>query len=261
MRVVLASGEQIKAGGKVVKNVAGYDMCKLFVGSLGTLGIITEVTLRTAPVAETAATVIASGTLAQAERLGEELSRSALLPAGVFLSNDGAEGQWQLAIWCEGFEETVARHLRDLDDIAARIGMNTTILRVESHNECWEKLRDFPLQPDCLVYRVTLPRAKIFDFTQLVQKWADVKLISDIAAGTVWLALSAHRSGVEKFVELIEVARQQHGHAVVFAAPAELKQGVEVWGPSPTTISLQREIKRQFDPKGLLNPGRFWSGL
>jgi glycolate dehydrogenase FAD-binding subunit len=57
------------------------------------------------------------------------------------------------------------------------------------------------------------------------------------------------------------MARQQHGHAVVFAAPAELKQGVEVWGPSPTTISLQREIKRQFDPKGLLNPGRFWSGL
>ncbi len=261
MRVVLASGEQIKAGGKVVKNVAGYDMCKLLVGSLGTLGIITEVTLRTAPVAETAATVIASGTLAQAERLSEELSRSALLPAGVFLSNDGAEGQWQLAIWCEGFEETVARHLRDLDDIAARIGMNTTILRAESHNEFWGKLRDFPLQPDCLVYRVTLPRAKIFDFTQLVQKWAGVKLISNIAAGTVWLALSAHRSGVEKFVELIEVAHRQHGHAVVFAAPAELKQGVEVWGPSPTTISLQREIKRQFDPKGLLNPGRFWSGL
>jgi glycolate oxidase FAD binding subunit len=261
MRVVLASGEQIKAGGKVVKNVAGYDMCKLFVGSLGTLGIITEVTLRTAPVAETAATVIASGTLAQAERLGEELSRSALLPAGVFLSNDGAEGQWQLAIWCEGFEETVARHLRDLDDIAARIGMNTAILRAESHNEFWGKLRDFPLQPDCLVYRVTLPRGKIFDFARRVQNWAAVKLTSDLAVGTVWLALPVRSSGLEQFVELIEAARQQHGHAVVFAAPAELKQGVEVWGPSPTTISLQREIKRQFDPKGLLNPGRFWSGL
>src|SRR5213593_268250 len=226
MKMVLASGEPIKAGGKVVKNVAGYDMCKLFVGSLGTLGIITEVTLRTAPVAETAATVIASGTLAQAERLSEELSRSALLPAGVFLSNDGADGQWQLAIWCEGFEETVARHLRDLDDIAARIGMNTTILRAESHNEFWRKLRDFPLQPDCLVYRVTLPRAKIFDFARLVQNWAGVKLISDIAVGVVWLALPARKSGLEHFSELIELAHQQHGHAVIFAAPAELKQGV-----------------------------------
>ena len=261
MRVVLASGEQIKAGGKVVKNVAGYDMCKLFVGSLGTLGIITEVTLRTAPVAETAATVIASGTLAQAERLSEELSRSALLPAGVFLSNDGAEGQWQLAIWCEGFEETVARHLRDLDDVAARIGMITTILRAESHNEFWGKLRDFPLQSDCLVYRVTLPRAKIFDFARLVQNWAGVKLISDIAVGVVWLALPARRSGLEHFSELIELAHQQHGHAVIFSAPPDLKQGIEVWGPSPPTVPLIREIKRQFDPKELLNPGRFLAGL
>jgi glycolate oxidase FAD binding subunit len=261
MKVVFAGGEQVKAGGKVVKNVAGYDMCKLFVGSLGTLGIITEVTLRMSPIPESAATVIASATLAQAERFTDELSHSQLLPAAVFLSNDGDTEQWQLAVWCEGFEETVARHLRDLDDIAARIGMNTAILRAESHSEFWGKLRDFPLQPDCLIYRVTLPRAKIFDFTRRVQNWAAVKLTSDLAAGTVWLALPAHRSGLEKFVELIDVARQQHGHAVVFAAPAELKQGVEVWGPSPTTISLQRAIKRQFDPKGLLNPGRFWSGL
>ena len=59
---------------------------------------------------------------------------------------------------------------------------------------------------------------------------------------------------------LVKHARAK-GHAVVFAAPAELKQGVEVWGPAPTTISLQREIKRQFDPKGLLNPGRFLAGI
>jgi glycolate dehydrogenase FAD-binding subunit len=261
MRVVLASGERIKAGGKVVKNVAGYDMCKLFVGSLGTLGIITEVTLRMSPIPESAATVIASATLAQAERFTDELSRSQLLPAAVLLSNDGDTEQWRLAVWCEGFEETVARHLRDLNDIAARVGMNTTTSEGKSHDVFWTKSRDFPLQPVCMIYRVTLPRAKIFDFTRRVQNWAGVKLNSDLVAGTVWLALPAHRSGLEKFVELIEVARQQHGHAVVFAAPAELKQGVEVWGPSPVTISLQRGIKRQFDPKGLLNPGRFLAGL
>jgi glycolate dehydrogenase FAD-binding subunit len=259
MRVVLASGEQIKAGGKVVKNVAGYDMCKLFVGSLGTLGIVTEVTLRMAPIAERTATLITSGTLTQAERFTDELSRSQLLPAAVFLSNDGETEHWRLAVWCEGFEETVARHLRDLDDIAARVGMRTS--HGGTHNEYWERFRDFPLQPDRLIYRVTLPRAQIFDFTRRIQNWAGVKLNSDLAAGTAWLALPAHRSGLEKFIELIEVARQQHGHAVVFAAPAELKQGVEVWGPTPTTISLQREIKRQFDPKGLLNPGRFLAGI
>ena len=261
MRVVLASGEQIKAGGKVVKNVAGYDMCKLFVGSFGTLGIITEVTLRTVPIAESAATVIASGTINQADRFRQELSRSPLLPAATFLLNDGATAQWRLAVGCEGFEETVARHLRDLDAIAARVGMSTTTLRAESHNEFWQGLRDFPLQSDRLIYRVTLPRGKVLEFVELVRNWAGAILNSDIAAGTVWLALPARRSGLEKFVELIELARQQHGHAVVFVAPGELKQGVEVWGPSPATISLQREIKRQFDPKGLLNPGRFLAGI
>jgi len=261
MRVVLASGEQIKAGGKVVKNVAGYDMCKLFVGSFGTLGIITEVTLRTVPIAERAATVIASGTINQADRFRQELSRSPLLPAAIFLLNDGATEQWRLAVGCEGFEETVARHLHDLDAIAARVGMSTTTLRAESHNGFWQGLRDFPLQSDRLIYRVTLPRGKVLEFVELVRNWAGVILNSDIAAGTVWLALPARRSGLEKFVELIELARQQHGHAVVFVAPGELKQGVEVWGPSPATISLQREIKRQFDPKGLLNPGRFLAGI
>jgi glycolate oxidase FAD binding subunit len=261
MRVVLASGEQIKAGGKVVKNVAGYDMCKLFVGSLGTLGIITDVTLRTAPISENAATVIASATITQAKQFSEELSRSPLLPAAVALLNDGATEQWRVAVWCEGFDETVARHLRDLGIIAARIGMNATTLRAESHNELWQGLRDFPLQPDRLVYRVTLPRAKIFDLIQLVQNWPGMKLVSDIAAGVVWLALPARKAAMEKFAALIELARQQHGHAVVFAAPAELKRGVEVWGPSPATISLQREIKRQFDPKGLLNLGRFLGGI
>jgi glycolate oxidase FAD binding subunit len=261
MKVVLASGEQIKAGGKVVKNVAGYDMCKLFVGSLGTLGIITEVTLRMAPIPENAATLIASGMLTRAERFREELFRSPLLPAAVLLLNDGETEEWRLAVWCEGFEESVARHLRDLDAIAARVGMNTATLKGESHDGFWTKSRDFPLQSESLIYRVTLPRAKIFNFTRRVQSWAGLKLSSDLAAGTVWLALPAHRSSLQKFVELIELARQQHGHAVVFAAPGELKQGVEVWGPAPTTISLQREIKRQFDPKGLLNPGRFLAGI
>jgi len=59
----------------------------------------------------------------------------------------------------------------------------------------------------------------------------------------------------------LDEARPHRGHAIIFAAPAHLKRGIDVWGPDPPTLSLMRAIKRQFDPKGLLNPGRFLGGI
>ncbi len=133
MKVALASGESIKAGGKVVKNVAGYDMCKLFVGSLGTLGIITEATFRVAPAAESAATFIGRGTLAQAQRFIAELSLSRLLPAAVFLLSEKAQKDCRVAVWCDGFAETVERHLREFQAMAGRIGATPEVARAENH--------------------------------------------------------------------------------------------------------------------------------
>ncbi len=261
MKVILASGEPIKAGGKVVKNVAGYDMCKLFAGSLGTLGIITEVTLRVAPMAEHAATLIGAGDLMQLENFHEELRRSALTPAAVFLLRDGAPKNRRIAVWCEGFDESVKRQLGELNAMATRGGINGEILTAERHNEFWNRLRDFPLQTNPLIYRVTLPRATVFDFIKMVQNWPSTASVSDVMMGTVWLACAANKSGLERFSELTAMARERHGHAILFAAPSALKTGINVWGASAPTLSLMREIKQQFDPKALLNPGRFFGGL
>ena len=267
MKIVLASGEQIKAGGKVVKNVAGYDMCKLFVGSLGTLGIITEVTLRMTPIPETAATLFASGTLPKVQQFANELSRSKLLPSAVLLLNAQAskatalaQSDWQVAVWCEGFEETVARHLRDAPALAQRIGLATAILHEDDHRRFWDKMRDFPLQAG-LVYRVTVPRASMAEVIQTVHNWSTAdfrpEIVSDTAMGIVWISLEVNDLAAQWFAKLIAEARAHRGHAIMLAAPTHLKRGIDVWGPAPPTLSLMREIKRQFDPKGLLNPGRF----
>ncbi|MGH7855457.1 MAG: FAD-binding oxidoreductase [Candidatus Binatia bacterium] len=261
MKVVLASGESIKAGGKVVKNVAGYDMCKLFVGSVGTLGIITEATFRVAPAAESAATFIGRGTLAQTQRFSAELSLSRLLPAAAYLLNEKSEKDWRVAAWCEGFAETVERHLREFQAVAGRIGMTQEVARDENHIELWERLRDFPLTPNRLIYRVTLPRAAIFDFLERVSGWNSSEVISDTSMGTIWLEFPASKTALARFSEVESMARERRGHAVVFAAPAALKAAINIWGPAPPTISLMREIKRQFDPSELLNPGRFLGGI
>jgi glycolate oxidase FAD binding subunit len=268
VKVVLASGEQIKGGGKVVKNVAGYDMCKLFVGSLGTLGIITEVTLRMAPLPETAATLVISGALPGVSALGEQLSRSALLPARVFLLNHEANKlaeplreEWALAFSAEGFEETVARHLNDAGTIAAKLDLGSEILRGDAHNQFWDRIRDVPLRADALVYRLGVPRPSIAEIATAVQadRSADFlpAIVADASIGTIWVASAANRSAAQRFSKLISLARQHEGYAIMLAAPAALKENIDIWGTPPQALSIMREVKRQFDPNNLLNPGRF----
>jgi glycolate oxidase FAD binding subunit len=150
MKVALATGERIKAGGKVVKNVAGYDLCKLFIGSLGTLGIITDVTLRMAPLPERAASFVASGPLDRCARFADDLSSSPLLPAAVTVLDAETTGRsfrntgtTAVAVWVEGFDEAVARHLRGLQGLAERAGLAGEILGEESHQRLWEMIRDF----------------------------------------------------------------------------------------------------------------------
>jgi len=261
MKVILASGEQIKAGGKVVKNVAGYDMCKLFAGSLGTLGIISEVTLRVAPMAERAATVVGLGDLRQLEHFHEELLRSPLAPSAIFLLRAGAPRKWRIGIWCEGFDESVRRQLIELETMATRSGINCEFLTGEKHNEFWSALRDFPLQLNQLMCRVTIPRAEVLDLVTRIEGWESTAIVGDMTMGTIWCACATRKTSLDQFAQLTVMARERRGHAIVFAAPSALKRGINVWGESGPTLSLMREIKQQFDPDALLNPGRFVGGL
>jgi glycolate oxidase FAD binding subunit len=269
MKVVLGDGERIKAGGKVVKNVAGYDMGKLFVGSLGTLGVITEITLRMATLAELEATVSAAGTLSQVLQFVDELSRSPLLPAAVLLTNlaaaDEISKHWHATILCEGFGETVARHLRDIQASASRMAINSACLSDEDASAHWQRVRDFPLHGDALTYRLVVPRSAVAPAVSAICGWSSDSFTPvftvDAVAGVIWIAAQPSEEAAEQFPKLVALAQQHHGHAVLFAAPPELKNSLDVWGPSPPTLALMSGIKGKFDPQGILNPGRFLNGL
>ena len=271
MRVALITGEHIKAGGKVVKNVAGYDMCKLFVGSLGTLGIITEVTLRLSPLPETAARLIARGTLPQTLGLADELSKSLLLPTSVSILNHVAlpagrtPSDSAVAVRFEGFDDSVARHLRDCMAMAERIRLRSEELRNNANDPLWDEIRDFPVLNDRLVYRIVVPLSALAKVMETIAEWSSddfpLSMIGDAGTGTLWLSVEATDRGATLFTRLTSVAQEHGGHAIIFTAPPGLKDDRDVWGPAPSTLDIMREIKRQFDPKGLLSPGRFVGGI
>ncbi len=267
MKAALITGERIKAGGKVVKNVAGYDMCKLFVGSLGTLGVVTEVTLRVAPTPETEATLIVSGDLAATLQFTDALCGSALLPAAVMLMNSPAhndsENPWRAAIRCEGFDESVARHLSETTTMAGEHGLGTETLHGAGHADFWNGLQKTPLEPERYVFRVTVPRAEVGPIIGAAARavTSSPAVVSDMAAGTVWFSWPAANEAAAAWPRLTSLATARRGHAVIFSAPHQFKEGLDVWGPPPMNATLMRKIKREFDPQGLLNPGRFLAGI
>ena len=259
MKVVLASGEIVKAGGKVVKNVAGYDMCKLFTGSLGTLGIIIETTLRVAPIPARSATLIANGTFANVAACANQLVRKKLLPTAIYLLNDGATASWRLTVRFDGFEESVARQIKELIEMTQQLGLTQEVVDGEKSQRCWQAIADLPVTPERLVYRLTVPRGVLMQTISTVVDWKKVVSVicADIPMGTIWLVAPADQAAIELFPRLIALTQQQRGHAVIFAAPAPLKEAVDVWGPTAPGHALMRKIKQEFDPTGLFNPGRF----
>lgn len=276
MKCVLATGEQVKSGGKVVKNVAGYDMCKLFTGSLGTLGVITEVTFRMAPVPERSASVLASGTIAQALKMVEQIEASALLPSAVTVVNSrAAAGRLKgsgigdqvtgipaaVIVWVEGFSEAVQRHLNDLRTMAKAAGMSAEALEDSQHQTLWKSICDFTSIGSDPLYRLTLPLGAIGGAISTIDGWSPTpQIVAHMGAGALWVA-----SDVDDvagwFARLSALATSNRGHAIVAAAPPHVKEVVDVWGPPPPSLFVMAEIKRQFDPAGILNPGRFVARL
>ncbi|HET6948071.1 MAG TPA: FAD-binding oxidoreductase [bacterium] len=270
MKMVLPGGEQVKAGGKVVKNVAGYDMCKLFVGSLGTLGIITEVTCKMTPLPERALTIVAQGGGSTAESVGafrliDALFASTLQPSAIAmlspragkLVGPGGPGM-ATAVAVEGFTEAVDRHVRDITGMAAAAGLSAEALEGPAHERLWAAVADFPRsrEGEALVRLTVPPGAVAAAVDALSRVDGSAVYVAHAGAGTIWIGVEAERA-TTVFAALTSVAGAHHGHAVLASAPPEVKRGLDVWGSPPPALSIMREIKQRFDPQQLLNPGRF----
>lgn len=287
-KVATTEGKVIKTGGRVVKNVAGYDLGKLLIGSYGTLGVIVEASLKLFPLAAEVATfVLPAGTLGIARDLRRSILRSPLDPLRLVLLDAGAAarlrapsaqaaGVKEPELWVEmgGSERVIERCARELEELGRGAGAPLERVDAAEAELLWTRISDFSAwlgetYPDLVVLKAALLPAKAEEFLSRAQQEAaseNVALASfaQVGVGIVHLCLLEGRlaPGREGLVTRARRAAEDLGGSlVVERCPIELKSRVEVWGATGDDFEAMRKLKALWDPKGILSPGRFVGGL
>jgi glycolate oxidase FAD binding subunit len=248
MTVVLADGTVAKSGGKVVKNVAGYDLHKLMTGAFGTLGVVTEVTFRLHPLPKSSATwTISSNDIRALDRIRHELADSTMSIESLQIRR-GAD-TFSLDVKFVTLPDALDDHARRLHALASPLSVSL------GEDSVWLS-RESMFDPKKATVKVAISA------TQIAQLLKDVEIIggSCVAqqSGTVTASLEPDAAQIAALREKVEAIG---GSLTVLNWPEGAAPRPDEWGTASNALPLMREIKRQFDPNGILNPGRFLGGI
>jgi len=278
MTVVLADGTIAKSGGMVVKNSTGYDLSRLYCGSLGTLAVIVRANFKTLPLP--AARRVALATLPEQTRLRvlEHLAALEIDPAvavaiqGFRDDIDGRDGpDGRLFFLFEGSRSLVERATRDVRSVLGAAGVPATTLIDAGASQSFARLVDaytLRVGDRSVTYRCSGLPSDLFvrgkTFAHLARSHAlDLERIEDMRTGDVIARLTTPVSGqLEERIVAFDAAL--HGatpRAQVLSAPEALRGKLEMWGNPPRSLDVMRALKARFDPKGTLAPGRFVGGI
>ena len=266
LRVVHASGTVVKSGGKVVKNVAGYDVNKLYIGSFGTLGILTEMTLKLSPIPARQALLTAQfQDMQAAAKTGLSIVGSQTLPDFVNLLVNSEHAGPTLVAGFGGDAETVTWQLEQARRI---MELNSAIGVKEVEGESFQKLNDairaFAESENdsrTVIVQVNLKRTDIAEFAENVLT-NNAEMLALLGSGVLYLKMEQVEGLAETLATLRERVVAAHGSLIIESAPPELKQQLDVWGPvAPRARNLMQQLKARFDERNLFNPGRFVSGI
>lgn len=268
---VSGRGEEFKAGGRVMKNVTGYDLPKLMAGSWGTLAVMSEVTFKVLPAAETQTTLVIVGlddeTAARAMSLAlqspADVSAAAHLPAGIGASStvEAVRGLGRSAtlLRLEGIAPSVAFRFDRLAGLLAEFGAPGRLDPAESR-ALWTEIRDVHYLCDGrerLVWRISVPPMEGPRVLRAISEICDARGFYDWAGGLIWIDVPAAADGGARAVR--GAISPASGHATLIRAPASLRASIDAFHPQPSALAaLTRRIKAGFDPKGILNPGRMY---
>jgi glycolate oxidase FAD binding subunit len=271
-------GTPFKAGGRVVKNVAGYDLCKLLTGSLGTLAAITQVTLKVRPLPEATAFLTCSfHDWEQAETLLAALINSRTTPVAIEVvcgprwQNEpmlavGEGGIGRLLVAFEGTATEVLWQLSQLGEEWRAQGINSiNEHRDDAAQGLWQRLIDTANEGAPLTIKANLRPSSVVRFMKRLLEIDPRASLQSHAGNGIVLArfseFSASDAGEVLVKKLQPAAIAAEGGVVVWSCRAGELTRQATWGAAPSDAALMRAVKQQFDPKGLLNPGRFIYGV
>jgi FAD/FMN-containing dehydrogenase len=290
---VAPNGEIVSTGGKTVKNVSGYDMCKLMIGSQGTLGIVCGMTLRLLPLPERLGTCLSAfATLTDASGFVDRIFETSLLPAAVEILNWRAyellrlagavqlkTGGYATAVAFEGFHEPVDRMTSEISHMASESGAEKVIcLQGEEHRDFWNRYSNLVPAlsrrcPDLVSLKLNYPISKYPDVIQsatslVSDNQIEHALLAHAGTGIAWIHLLVNHRNAKASDRVVSVSERLldrcqglGGNLVIERAVPDLKGRLPIWGLSREDLVVMRRIKQQMDPLGLFCPGRFVGGI
>lgn len=286
MKVVQADGTLTKSGGQVVKNVSGYDMARMHVGALGTLGIIAEVSFKLTPLPHRQATVFAAFESHQ-DCLVASLAvfGSSLLPLAIAtlhgeaiqaLPRRIAAERPSLAVRVGGRANTVQRQIDDILALCRRSNPSeATVIKAGDAEIVWRRIADFGWDEETIPVMGVRASVLPADIPSVLESVLDTSealslrcaVTTQTAQGNIgvfWYdaedepSIRHMRAAVSQTLQSVRGVR---GTAVITHAPLRIKETLDVWGEPESAADVMRNLKRQYDPKRLLNPGRFVGGI
>jgi glycolate dehydrogenase FAD-binding subunit len=284
LTVVTAAGTLVKGGGKVVKNVAGYDLPKLFVGAFGTLGVIVEATVKLRPRPDVDRMVVARfASLKEAGSAARAVMGSDLLPSALDLVDGetlralelgGPDGA-ALLIGVDGIAEQVHWQCSEVERMLRLQGLvDARVLDADARDAAWRARGElgrgaFP-ETAAVMRWVVLP-AQVADVMEqgmgvALRAGLAVALAAHAGVGVVEAVLAGGEGAdatkvSDVLIEWRTLVRAAGGQALVESAPLAIKERVPVWDDLGPALRIMQRIKSQLDPSGLLNPGRFAGGI
>ena len=268
---VRADGAIAKAGGRVVKNVAGYDLMKLFTGAYGTLGILTQLTFRTYPLITTSETLLITGKAAQIAQASQIIRNSGLTPVAMDLLSHSVVNQLNLDLdldlatemgliirW-QTIPESIKQQLEQVQAIAKQLNLTINNYQEQAETNLWQNctnLTKIPHSDTAVTCKIGIAPTAAVNFLQLKQV-IDRNIAVRVHASSGIGQLQLNSADVPIIDNLRSHCQQNHGFLTILDAPKTIKQQADIWGYSGNALKTMQALKNQFDPQNLLNCDRF----